>query len=361
MKNILFYIKEIHYKYPTYSYPQQHTNPCFHILILKIVLYRTTPTPKPKYLMKAGVQVNENVKIASEKSQEKVEKSTESDKITTLIIPNINDKPVIKDTVPQTAVKVVSPSLVDITKNLLKSEQDFSSILKVKTVKPQPTTTTTTIIKNNEVTTKAKIIDAVPKNPLKSVANVLQTSLTSSISPVSVPMTVPATVTVAMPQNSSNTNNNNNDEIERIILGVETKTTNHKEAEVVGAEKMTGQKNEPSFNDLKNNKSKDSTKIIEESNQEKCGHELQSNVVFDVAAKATATIAASEAGESNDNQIIKKCENVIQSVSGLDFDQQQHHQKHLDHQCDNGDKVNEKELIGAIFEIKSGEFFFVFY
>lgn len=303
--------------------------------------------------MKAGAQPNEVVKVVPGDSLEKIvlpqPKCTETDKITT-------PAPTAIITTTKTTIvepKMESkkePTLIDVTRNLLKSEQEFSS----SNEKPKA------IMKSNEVTTKAKIIDAVPKNPLKTMTavNVLLPQTTTTVAPA---ITEKGKL-VALNGTSSTICN---DEIERIILGVETKTTNHKEAVVAAAasqsssttttveevmdekkklssadDKVDGQ----SFNDLKNNKSKDS-KIIESNvNNNADDRGLQLNVV--VVAAVTA------AGESDDNQIIKKCENVIQS-SVVDAA--------ADHQCDNGDKVNEKEVTGPIFEIKSGELFFYYF
>lgn len=307
--------------------------------------------------MKAGAQPTEVVKVVPEDSLEKIvlpqPKCTETDKIAT---------PAQITTTKTTILELgmeskKEPTLIDVTRNLLKSEQEFSS----SNEKPKA------IMKSNEVTTKAKIIDAVPKNPLKTMTAVN----------VLLPQTTTSTVAPAITEKGKLVASNGtssticNDQIERIILGVETKTTNHKEAVVAAAsspsqsssttttveEEVMGEKKKlssaddkvdgQSFNDLKNNKSKDS-KIIESNvNNNADDRGLQLNVVV-------VTAAVTAAGESDDNQIIKKCENVIQS-SVVDA------VAAADHQCDNGDKVNEKEVTGPIFEIKSGELFFYYF
>lgn len=331
---------------------------CFHLI------HRTTPIPKQQFLMKAGAQPNEIVKVVPGDSLEKIvlpqPKCIETDKIATPT-PTTSTKTIIVESEMKSEKE--EPSVIDVTKDLLKSEQEFSS----SNEKPQA------IIKSNEVTTKAKIIDAVPKNPLKTMTavNVLlpQTTTVTTVNTINT-VTEKGNLVALSNTNGKSiiSNKNNHNEIERIILGVETKTTNHKEAVVAAAasasspsasqsppteeEEVMDEKKKlssvydevdgHSFNDLKNNKSKDS-KIIE-SNVNNNGDDrgLQLNVVV---VNAATTDAA--AGESDDNQIIKKCENVIQS-SVLNNDDA----AAADHQCDNGDKVNEKEVIGPM---KSGE------
>ncbi|KAL5290901.1 IL16 family protein [Megaselia abdita] len=316
----------------------------------------TTSIPKPKQqlLMKAGAQSNEVVKVIPGDSLEKIalpqHKCIDTDKITTP-----NETPTIKPMIVESEMESkTEPSVIDATKNLLKSEQKFSS----SNEKPQA------IIKSNEVTTKAKIIDAVPKNPLKTMTavNVLPAQPTTTVATA---ITEKGQLVASSGTNGSSIIcNNDHDEIERIILGVETKTTNHKEAVVIATaspspveEEVMDEKKKlssvddevdgQSFNDLKNNKSKDS-KIIESNvNNNADDRGLQLNVV---AVAVNTTVADGNGdGESDDNQIIKKCENVIQSSAEAVV------AAAADHQCDNGDKVNEKEVTGPIFEIKSDQ------